>query len=458
MRRRPPNRPARRFAARTAGVLLVLGLAVHALLVQAVDAELDGQLRLHAEFVGTYLLTPEVVGGTVGEEALAAVVRDDPQVTALVVRDADGTRVASAGTAGPTDVVHRVELADGLAAEVSQDDGIVQAPATDLTRRVTVVLGGGLLLLWLAIVPLAYRLGRELRGQADELRAQADELRATGAELRRLLDREQVTVRRLQEVDELRDRFLESVSHELRTPMAVVKGSLALLRQHGDALPPTTRAELVERADAKAERLDELVLGLLEMNRSLDPATDGELVAVPDLLRDVCTQLPPREVELDLEVSVLETSPTRLGRALGHLVGNAIRHAPDDELVVVRSRIVDGGVELQVDDRGAGIPDALKLAVFDPFRQGELHDAHSPGIGMGLSIVARYAAEHDGRAWVSDRPGGGARVHLLLADVLPDDLPPVATRGPLTPGRDQRRPVGAARRTVRRGQPTGRPD
>ena len=434
---------------------MVLGLAVHALLVQAVDAELDGQLRLHAEFVTAYLLAPAATDGVVGDDELAAIVTDDPQVTSLVVRDRDGTRVASAGSAEATDVAHRVDVpgTDGLVAEVSQDDGIVQGAATELTRRVTLVLGGGLLLLWLAIVPLAYRLGRELRGQADELRAQAAELREQGAELRRLLDREQVTVRRLQEVDELRDRFLESVSHELRTPMAVVKGSLALLRQHGDALPPTTRAELVERADAKAERLDELVVGLLEMNRSLEPATDRELIAVPDVLREVCAQLPPREVELDLEVSVLETSPTRLGRALGHLVGNAIRHAPDDDLVVVRSRVVEAGVELQVDDRGPGVPDELKLAVFDPFRQGELHDAHSPGIGMGLSIVARYAEEHRGRAWVSDRPGGGTRVHVLLADVVPGDLPVVATHGPLA-ATARRQPVGAGRRVVRRGQPT----
>lgn len=420
---------------RTAWVLLAIGIAVHAMVVQTIDAELQRQLRFHAEFVATYLVAPAADDSSLTEATIATIVSDDPQVTSMTVRDAAGAVLGRAGEPAPTDVRHVVDVpGTDLRATVAQDDEIVQAAATATTRRLTLVLGAGLAALWLAVVPLAYRLGRELRGQADELRAQSDELRAQSDELRtqsdelreqsiqlqRLLDREQMTVQRLQEADELRDRFLESVSHELRTPMTVVKGSLALLRQHGDALPPEARRELLDRANTKAARLDELVLGLLEMNRSLEAATDGRLVSVPDVVRDVRTQLPPRDVELDLQVTAITTSPTRLTRALANLVGNAIRHAPDDDLVVVRTRVTGTAVELQVDDRGPGIPDDLKHAVFDPFRQGELHDAHAPGIGMGLSIVARYAAEHHGRAWVTDRPGGGTRVHVLLEGVLPE--------------------------------------
>lgn len=418
MRRSPRNRPARRFAVRTAWVLVAIGIAVHALVVQTIDAELNRQLEFRGEFVIEYLLAPAAEDGALTQDTIAEVVADDPQVTGITVRRPDGSTVGSAGSPAATDVRHRLTIPDsgGLIATIRQDDAVVQAAATDLTRRLTLVLTLGLGLLWAAIVPLAYRLGRELRGQAEELREQS-------AELRRLLGREQMTVRRLQEVDELRDRFLESISHELRTPLTVVKGALTTLLRHGSAIPGPVQTELLERATQKAQRLDELVLGLLEMNQSREEADEHRVVAIPEVIRAIRTQLPPRDVELDLDVTAIVTNPTRLGRTLGHLLGNAIRHAPDDALIVIRTHVAGTNVELQVDDRGPGIPDGLKHAVFDPFRQGDLHDAHSPGIGMGLSLVARFAAEHGGRAWITDRPGGGTRVHLLLKDVLPGGLP-----------------------------------
>ena len=58
----------------------------------------------------------------------------------------------------------------------------------------------------------------------------------------------------------------------------------------------------------------------------------------------------------------------------------------------------------------------LKDAIFEPFRQGPGPASTSPGVGVGLSLVARFAELHGGRAWVEDRPGGGALVQVLLAE------------------------------------------
>lgn len=411
-------------------MLVLLGVATHSLVVRAVDGELDAQLRFHAEVVATRLLedAPD-------DDAVRRVVESDPQVTSITVRDPGGTVRAGAGTAGSLDPRHRIDLDDGTVVTVRQDATAVRTAATELTRRLTLLIGGGLLVLWLLVVPLAWRLGRDLRGQADTLREQRDELaaqgavlreqrdelEATGRELQRLLDQEQVTVRRLREVDELREQFLNAVSHELRTPMTVIKGSLQLLHENGDRLPERSRRDLLTRARKKAARLEELVMGLLEMNQSMEPATDGRTLDLVDAVRMARAEFPRRTVELDLEVARLDTSPTRLGRALQQLLGNSVRHAPDAPRTVVRTRATGGGVELVVEDAGPGVPDDLKVQAFEPFAQGELLDPHNPGLGMGLTIVARYAAEHEGRAWISDTPGGGTRVHVLLPDTLPDD-------------------------------------
>jgi signal transduction histidine kinase len=80
-----------------------------------------------------------------------------------------------------------------------------------------------------------------------------------------------------------------------------------------------------------------------------------------------------------------------------------------------------------VEDAGAGIPPQLRAALFEPFRQGPDAPSHAPGVGIGLTLVARFAELHGGRAWVQDRPGGGASFRVLLPD------PPVPTAGSAAP-------------------------
>jgi signal transduction histidine kinase len=60
------------------------------------------------------------------------------------------------------------------------------------------------------------------------------------------------------------------------------------------------------------------------------------------------------------------------------------------------------------------VPPELRDAVFEPFRQGPTATPHSPGTGIGLSLVARFAELHGGRAWVDERPGGGAAFRVFL--------------------------------------------
>jgi signal transduction histidine kinase len=67
-------------------------------------------------------------------------------------------------------------------------------------------------------------------------------------------------------------------------------------------------------------------------------------------------------------------------------------------------------------------PLELRERIFEPFRQGSEVVDHSPGVGIGLSLVARFAELHGGRAWVEERNGGGASFKVYL----PDGSAPVA--------------------------------
>jgi signal transduction histidine kinase len=69
-------------------------------------------------------------------------------------------------------------------------------------------------------------------------------------------------------------------------------------------------------------------------------------------------------------------------------------------------------VVIVVEDAGPGVPDNIRETLFAPFVKDTR--GHIPGTGIGLSLVLRFAALHGGRAWVSDRPGGGASFHVYL--------------------------------------------
>jgi signal transduction histidine kinase len=73
------------------------------------------------------------------------------------------------------------------------------------------------------------------------------------------------------------------------------------------------------------------------------------------------------------------------------------------------------GALLRVDDHGPGVPDAEKETIFEAFTRGS--GVEVTGVGVGLSLVAQFAALHGGRAWVEDNPGGGASFRVLFPGI-----------------------------------------
>jgi light-regulated signal transduction histidine kinase (bacteriophytochrome) len=70
------------------------------------------------------------------------------------------------------------------------------------------------------------------------------------------------------------------------------------------------------------------------------------------------------------------------------------------------------GIETQT-DAVAETPEERE-AIFEAFRQGPDSPRHSPGVGVGLTLVARFAELHGGRAWVESRNGGGASFRVSI--------------------------------------------
>jgi len=122
-----------------------------------------------------------------------------------------------------------------------------------------------------------------------------------------------------------------------------------------------------------------------------------------------------RFIETEVDDITVSVDAAKVERIIENLLSNAIRHTPEDSRIWVRAHGQDGGVLLVVEDEGGGIPKELHEAVFEPFRQAPGSSSeHSPGVGIGLSLVRRFAELHGGRAWLEDRPEGGSTFRVFL--------------------------------------------
>src|SRR6266545_4550742 len=123
-----------------------------------------------------------------------------------------------------------------------------------------------------------------------------------------------------------------------------------------------------------------------------------------------------RPVKLETRPLPLWVDAPKVERIVENLLANAARHTPPGTPVWVRVEPHDRGAVLVVEDAGPGVPAELREAIFQPFRQGPNPAAYAPGLGVGLTLVHRFAELHGGRAWVEDGPGHGASFRVLLPD------------------------------------------
>ena len=232
--------------------------------------------------------------------------------------------------------------------------------------------------------------------------------------------REREATLRLRALDDMKNTFLEAVSHDLRTPLTSILGSALTLEQAGLDIPREDAIDLLQRIAANARKLERLLADLLDLDRLQRGivAPQRRPTDLSMLVRQVVREtelLAGREVDIEAEPVQANIDAAKVERIVENLLANAARHTPGGTPLWVRVLKEPLGALVIVDDAGPGVPDELKEAVFEPFRQAGGPNP-SPGVGVGLSLVARFAELHGGSAWVQDRPGGGASFRVYLPD------------------------------------------
>lgn len=243
--------------------------------------------------------------------------------------------------------------------------------------------------------------------------------------------REHAAAERLRTLDDMKNTFLAAVSHELRSPLTSILG-LSLTLERTSGLDEQDRNDLVVRLSANAQKLDRLLKDLLDLDRLnrgiVEPQRRTcDVGALAKGTLATLETLSGRHVVLETEDVELDVDAAKVERIIENLLTNAVRHTPIDGTIWLRVEGRTDGVMIVVEDDGPGVEDELRTTIFEPFRQGPAAPSHAPGTGIGLSLVARFAELHGGRAWVEDRPGGGASFRVFLPRATSAGMPALAS-------------------------------
>lgn len=238
------------------------------------------------------------------------------------------------------------------------------------------------------------------------------------------------------ESEAMRGTLLSSVSHDLRTPLAAITGAATTLRdQEVDA---TTRRELLETICDESDRMERLISNLLDMTRLASGAVvlRREWVPVEELVGAALARtealLAGHRVRTEIPggAALVSVDPLLLEQLLVNLLENAARHTPPGTEVLVRAHGGPGGLDVEVADRGPGIPAGEEDQVFERFHRGGR--ATGQGAGLGLAIARAIAEVHGGTLRLAPRDGGGASFRLLVPGT--GHSPSVPAEGDAGPG------------------------
>lgn len=215
------------------------------------------------------------------------------------------------------------------------------------------------------------------------------------------------------------ERLVRDANHELRTPLTSLRTNVDVLRRRGAQLEPAEQVSIIDEMDSEVRELTTLVSELVSLatnSAALSPEEFAEvdLAELTRSLTERTVRRTGRTITVDAPDKACVVGDQKgLERAVGNLIGNAVKFSPSDTPI----EISVGPTSVEVRDRGPGIADGEEDRIFDRFYRSD-RTRTMPGSGLGLAIVAEMAAAHGGSTYARNRDSGGSVVGFeISADV-----------------------------------------
>jgi two-component system sensor histidine kinase/response regulator len=252
-----------------------------------------------------------------------------------------------------------------------------------------------------------------------------------GARVRSLLKLKAATdaledsLRKLRELEKVREDLMRMIVHDLKTPLTLVLATLEMLAD-GDFGAVTDRQKAaVADAETKSEDLLALIEDILEVARIEEASIKLSLapIAPAALIAEMAHEWQHRfhQENTDVRVNVADDAPIFVGdkplikRVFSNLIQNAITHSSTPIELSLSARPTTSGVLFTVSDNGPGIPPEYHELIFRKFGQvGMQRIPRTRSSGLGLTFCKLVVEMHGGRIWVQSSGGEGSAFHIEL--------------------------------------------
>jgi signal transduction histidine kinase len=217
--------------------------------------------------------------------------------------------------------------------------------------------------------------------------------------------------------------FAGVVAHDLRSPLTTLQGWLELLEDALEHGRPDRAIDLAARARVSSTRMAQVIEDWLAYAVQREGTLGSERVPLAALIDQILLEYAGGEAPLDPEFVIacehdVQGDPVLVKQLLDNLIGNAIKYAVPGERpwIHVRSSAAEkpGFVQVQVSDRGIGLPPGEENRVFEEFHRAAAHAATVNGTGLGLSLCRRIVNRHGGQIEAANNPEGGATFTFTL--------------------------------------------
>jgi signal transduction histidine kinase len=349
-----------------------------------------------------------------GEEAQRIVRANDAHfssfVSGLLSTGGDTTRRGEIGLVSPE--TRQPVPVEAFAAKMLSDLGELTAVVTILHDRTEDLERASL---YEQLKTASDELEGKVHAATDELARQNELLRRQALEL--------------EQASTAKSQFLANVSHELRTPLNAILGYATMTLQGiAGEITPGQRRHL-SRIEANGRHLLALINEILDITRIEAGRMPLEIVsfAIPDLLREVLSELEPIIAKSNLTVTTkigpdlvtLRTDRHKLKQVLVNLLSNAVKFTPAGTITLGAQMVRPKLVALSVSDTGIGIAEADQSVIFDDFRQVDSTPRRAyGGTGLGLSICRRLTMMLRGAIEVQSQLGRGSTFTVTLPTAL----------------------------------------
>ncbi|MDQ1375502.1 MAG: two-component system, OmpR family, phosphate regulon sensor histidine kinase PhoR [Actinomycetota bacterium] len=264
--------------------------------------------------------------------------------------------------------------------------------------------------------------GRDLGPERTRTLVSVADMFGTAVANARQFEREQLAVRRLQELDRLKTEFLGTVSHELRTPIAAIVGFSGLLNAGLEEMPIAEQRDFLSRLMRNASSLSSLVQDLLDFSRIGRPSFElrAEELDLAELTGRIISQMATPDQEHRYVIDAAHTvwafaDADAVERVVTNLLSNAAKFSPPDSVITVTLGQHGEAATLTVDDMGPGVAEGDRPLVFQRFYRGTSAAAMATrGAGIGLAVVKDVVDRMGGSVAVDTAPSGGGRFVVVL--------------------------------------------